>query len=94
MKTEMLRVVSQGNVSYIPSTKQEGGQLAKCEIRLKMLGGSKFGDEFIATLFGNLAQCRFYEGDVVAAVLRFSVHEVNGQFFQDIVANDLVKLNQ
>ena len=33
MKTEMLRVVSQGNVSYIPSTKQEGGQLAKCEIR-------------------------------------------------------------
>jgi hypothetical protein len=94
MKTEMLRVVSQGNVSYIPSTKQEGGQLAKCEIRLKMLGGSQFGDEFIATLFGNLAQCRFYEGDVVAAVLRFSVHEVNGQFFQDIVANDLVKLNQ
>ena len=83
MKTEMLRVVSQGNVSYIPSTKQEGGQLAKCEIRLKMLGGSKFGDEFIA-----------YEGDVVAAVLRFSVHEVNGCLYQDVVCNDMVKLNQ
>ena len=95
MKTEMLRVVSQGNVSYIPSTKQEAnGQLAKCEIRLKMLGGSKFGDEFIATLFGNLAQCRFYEGDVVAAVLRFSVHEVNGCLYQDVVCNDMVKLNQ
>lgn len=94
MKTEMLRVVSQGVVTYVPSSKEANGQLAKCEIRLKMLGGSKFGDEFIATLFGNLAQCRFYEGDVVAAVLRFSVHEVNGQFFQDIVANDMVKLNQ
>ena len=23
-----------------------------------MLGGSKFGDEFVATMFGNLAQCR------------------------------------
>lgn len=94
MKTEMLRVVSQGNVSYIPSTKQEGGQLAKCEIRLKMLGGSKFGDEFIATLFGSLAQCRFQEGDVVAAVLRFSVHEVNGCLYQDVVCNDMVKLHQ
>ena len=94
MKTEMLRVVSQGDVAYVPSTKQEGGQLAKCEIRLKMLGGSKFGDEFVATLFGNLAQCRFQEGDVVIAVLRFSVHEVNGCLYQDVVCNDIVKLNQ
>ena len=94
MKTNIFRVVSQGNVSYIPSSKEANGQLAKCEIRLKMLGGSKFSDEFVATLFGNLAQCRFYEGDVVAAVLRFSVHEVNGCLYQDVVCNDLVKLNQ
>ncbi len=94
MKTEMLRVVSQGVVTYVPSSKEANGQLAKCDIRLKMLGGSKFGDEFIATLFGNLAQCRFYEGDVVAAVLRFSVHEVNGCLYQDVVCNDMVKLNQ
>lgn len=32
MKTKILRVVSQGDVSYIPSTKQEGGQLAKCDM--------------------------------------------------------------
>ena len=94
MKTELLRVVSQGNVSYIPSQKEANGQLAKCDIQLKKLGGSKFGDEFIATLFGNLAMCRFYEGDVVAAVLRFSVHEVNGCLYQDVVCNDMVKLNQ
>ena len=94
MKTEILRVVSQGVVSYVPSAKQEGGQLAKCEIRLKMLGGTKFGDELVATLFGNLAQCRFNEGDVVVASLRFSVHEVNGCLYQDVVCNDVVKLNQ
>lgn len=94
MKTCILRVVSQGNVSYIPSTKQEGGQLAKCDIRLKMLGGSKFSDEFVATLFGNLAQCRFTEGEVVAAVLRFSVHETNGSLYQDVVCNDIVKLSR
>ena len=91
--TNIYYVVSQGDVNYVASQKAESGQLAKCEIRLKMLGGSKFGDEFIATLFGNLAQCRFYEGDVVAAVLRFSVHEVNGCLYQDVVCNDIVKLN-
>ena len=86
--------MSQGTVAYIPSSKQEGGQLAKCEIRLKMLGGSKFGDEIVATLFGSLALSRYNEGDIVVAVLRFSVHEVNGQFYQDVVCNDIVKLNQ
>lgn len=93
MRSFLLRVVSQGVVTYVPSSKEANGQLAKCEIRLKMLGSSKFSDEFVATLFGNLAQCRYNEGDVVVAVLRFSVHEVNGCLYQDVVCNDLVKLN-
>lgn len=93
MKTNIYRVVAQGDVSYVASQKAEGGQLAKCEIRLKMLGGSRFSNEFVATLFGNLALSRFNEGDVVVAVLRFSVHEVNGCLYQDVVCNDLVKLN-
>ena len=92
MGTTVFRVVSQGVVSYIPSTKQEGGQLAKCLIRLKEFGGGKFGNEYACTVFGNLAQCRFYEGDLVAASLRFQVHEVNGTVYQEVVANDIVKL--
>ena len=94
MKSILLRVVSQGDVSYIPSTKQEGGQLAKCVIRLKEFGGGKFGNEYACTMFGNLAQCRFYEGDLVVASLRFQVHEVNGTVYQEVVANDVVKLNK
>ena len=93
MMTNIFRVVSQDTVTYVPSSKEANGQLAKCEIRLKKLGSSKFSDEFVATLFGNLAQCRYNEGDVVVAVLRFSVHEVNGCLYQDVVCNDLVKLN-
>ena len=92
MGTTVFRVVSQGDVSYIPSTKQEGGQLAKCVIRLKEFGGSKFGNEYACTMFGNLAQCRFFEGDLVVASLRFQVHEVNGAMYQEIIANDVVKL--
>ena len=80
-------------MTYIPSTKQEGGQLAKCIIRLKEFGGGKFGNEYACTMFGNLALCRFYEGDIVVAVLRFSVHEVNGSLYQDVVCNEMVKLN-
>jgi hypothetical protein len=94
MKTMILRVVSQGTVAYIPSTKQEGGQLAKCIIRLKEFGGGKFGDEYACTMFGNLAQCRFAEGDLVVASLRFQVHEVNGVVYQEVIANDVVKLSK
>ena len=92
METKIFRVVSQGDVSYIPSSKQEGGQLAKCVIRLKEFGGSKFGNEYACAMFGNFAQGKYFEGDLVAASLRFQVHEVNGAFYQDVVVNDIVKL--
>lgn len=92
MQTNIYRVVSQTEASYVASQKAESGQLAKCVIRLKEFGGSKFGNEYACTMFGNLAQCRFYEGDLVAASLRFQVHEVNGALYQDVVVNDIVKL--
>lgn len=90
--TNIYYVVSQGDVSYVASQKAESGQLAKCVIRLKEFGGSKFGNEYACTMFGNLSQCKFYEGDLVAASLRFQVHEVNGVVYQEVVVNDIVKL--
>ena len=91
MKTEFFKVVSQSDVTYIPSAKQEGGQLAKSVIRLKEFGGGKYGDEYACTLFSNLAQCRFYENDLVVASLRFQVHEVNGVCYQEVIVNDITK---
>ena len=93
MKTNIYRVVSQGDVRYVAYQKAESGQLAKCGIRLKEFGGSKFGNEYACTMFGNLAQCKFYEGDLVTASLRFQVHEVNGALYQEVVVNDMVSLN-
>ena len=92
MQTNIYHVVSQGDVSYVASQKAESGQLAKCLIRLKEFGGSKFGNEYACTMFGNLAQCKFYEGDLVVASLRFQVHEVNGAIYQEVIANDVVEL--
>ena len=92
MQTNIYHVVSQTEASYVASQKAESGQLAKCVIRLKEFGGSKFGNEYVCTMFGNLALCKFYEGDLVAASLRFQVHEVNGAVYQEVVVNDMVSL--
>lgn len=92
MKTPVFRVVSQGVVTYVPSTKEDSGQLAKCVIRLKELGG-KYENEYACTMFGNSALGKFYEGEVVMAALRFQVHESNGNLYQDVTVKDTLKLN-
>ena len=89
-----MKVVRQGEAFSVQSQKSESGQIQKCNIVLRELGGSKFENEFVCSMLGNLAECRFYEGDVVAATLRFSTHEYQGQVFQDIVATDIVKISK
>ena len=84
----------QGEAFSVQSTRQESGSLQKCHIVLRELGGSKFENEYVCAMLGNLAACRFYEGDVVAATLRFSTHEYQGQVFQEILVSDIVKLNR
>ena len=93
METKILRVVRQGEAFSVQSKQSENGQIRKCNIVLKELGGSKFENEYVCAMLGNLAACRFYEGDVVVATLRFSTHEYQGQTFQEILATDLIKVN-
>ena len=88
---QIYKVVAQGETFAVPSQKAEGGQVMKSNIVLQELGG-KYENSYVATMLGNTAQCRFYAGDVVAAALRFSTREYNGQVYQDIVVNDIVKL--
>ena len=91
METKILKVVRQGEAFSVQSSKQESGQIQKCNIVLKELG-SKFENEYVCAMLGNLAACRFYEGDVVIATLRFSTHEYQGQTFQEILATELIKV--
>ena len=93
MDAKPFRVVRQGEPFNVQSTKAEGGQIQKCNIVLRELGGSKFENEYVCSMLGGLAGCRFYEGDVVATTLRFSTHEYQGQVFQEILVTDIVKLN-
>lgn len=80
--------MAQAEPVFVPSKKQENGQLAKCMIRLKELGG-EYEDEYVCAMFGNLAQCRFQPGSIVVAALRFMAHETQGAYFQDVVATDI-----
>jgi hypothetical protein len=93
MEAKILRVVRQGEAFSVQSKQSESGQIQKCNIVLKELGGSKFENEYVCAMLGNLAACRFHEGDVVLATLRFSTHEYQGQTFQEILATELVKVN-
>ena len=93
METKILKVVRQGEAFSVQSAKTETGTIQKCNIVLRELGG-KFENEYVCAMLGNLAGCRFYEGDVVIATLRFSTHEYQNQIFQEILCTDIVKVNK
>ena len=92
MQTKICKVIAQTEPVYVQSKKSENGQLAKCYIRLRELGGD-YEDEYLCALLGNIALCKFTEGKTVAASLRFQTHESNGIYYQDIVATDIQVLN-
>lgn len=94
MESKIYRVVRQGDSFSVQSQKAETGQIQKCNIVLKELGGSKYENEYVCAMLGTLAACRFYEGDVVIATLRFSTHEYQNQVFQEILCTDIVKVNK
>ena len=88
---KFFRVVVQSETFSVPSQKAEGGQISKCNIVLQELGG-KFENSYVATILGEQAKMRFAQNDLVVAALRFSTREYNGQVYQDIVVNEIVKL--
>ena len=92
MQTKICKVIAQTEPVYVQSRKNENDQFAKCYIRLRELGGD-FEDEYQCTLLGNQALRKFSPGKTVAASLRFSTHENNGTWYQDIVANEIVEIN-
>ena len=92
METRILRVVRQGEAFSVQSKNSETGSIGKCNIVLRELGGSKYEQEYVCAMLGNLAACRFAEGDIVPATMHFSTHEYQGQTFQEILATDIVKV--
>ena len=93
MATDFYRVLAQSETSTVPSQKAEGGQLSKCSIVLQEWGG-KYENSYVATVLGEQAKMRFVKDELVVASLRFSTREHNGQVYQDIVVNEIIKINK
>ena len=47
----LFKIQAQSETFYVPSQKAEGGQVSKCNIVLKELGG-KFENSYVATILG------------------------------------------
>ena len=90
---QIFKVTAQSETFSVPSQKAEGGQMSKCNVVLQELGG-KFENSYVATILGEQAKIRFAKDDLVVASLRFSTREYNGQTYQDIVVNEIVRINK
>ena len=88
----IFKVMAQSETFAVPSQKTEGGQVNKCNIILQDIGG-KYENSYVATVLGEQANIRFMRDDLVAASLRFSTREYNGQTYQDIVVTEIIKIN-
>ena len=91
MYTQIMRVVQQGETFAVQSQKSENGQMMKCNIVLQEMGG-KYENQYAAAMLGNMAQCKYAPGELVAVTLRFTTHEHNGQVYQDILVTDIEKV--
>ena len=89
----IFKVTAQSDVFSVSSQKAAGGQISKCNIVLRELGG-KYENTYVATMLGEQANIRFVKDDLVVAALRFSTREYNGQVFQDIVVTEIMKINK
>ncbi len=91
METKILKVVKCGEMYSVKSEKAEGGSLNKRNLVLQELGG-KYENQYAVTTLGSIASTQLYENDVVAVAMRFSVHEYQGQVFQEILATEINKM--
>ena len=92
MQTKICKVVAQTEAVMVQSKRSDTGQIAKSTLRLRELGGN-YGDEYVCTLLGAVAEFQFTPGQTILAALRFMTHESNGVYYQDIIANDIVILS-
>lgn len=88
---KLFRVVAQTPTVQVPS--QEGGQeTSVCNVVLQELGG-KFENSYVVSLYGNTAMCKYMSGSLVYGALHFRAKESNGQWYQNIVAKELLPIN-
>ena len=89
----LFRVLSQGEKTYTYEAELENGKSAMCSIKLQEFGGDVNCNEFVCTLFDDLAEQRFNKGDLVAASLRFRISNyINSEGYQFVEVKDIQRI--
>ena len=89
MDAKILKVVAQTQVTKVQT---KNGEMAKKTVKLKELG-NEYADEYLCPLMGDAANTELAVGQLVLVNLRFSTHENNGSWYQDIRVNEMVTFN-
>lgn len=87
--TSIFKVIFVGEPCSI--TRKDGSEAVKQSITIREIGG-KYDNHFVATWIGN-SMCNLAPGSTIAAALRFSVRNYEGQDYQDIVLQEYVPIS-
>lgn len=87
MEAKIFKVVSKTPVITINAA---GKEMPKCTVVLQEL--DRYGNTFVASMLGEETQKIIANGDLVAAVLKFSVREFEGRNYQYILVLAIEKI--
>ena len=94
MKQHILRVQAQTPIKTMQVKSEEGKQTAVCTLMVQELGG-KWADSLAVQLYGDMAQKAYQPGELIVAALRFKARPVDAErIFQDVTADEIVRLNE
>lgn len=94
MRQHILRVQAQTPIKTVQVKSEEGKQTAVCTLMVQELGG-KWADSLAVQLYGDMAQKVYQHGELIVAALRFKARPVDAErIFQDVTADEIVRLNE
>lgn len=90
----ILIVVAQSAIANVPSSKSVGDSVRMCMLKLKELG-TEYAPSYAVKLFPPWSNQQYQPGELVAVSLRFKATEnpSTGQMYQDVIAEEIVKIN-
>lgn len=91
---KILIVVAQSAIANVPSSKSVGDSVRMCMLKLKELG-TEYAPSYAVKLFPPWSNQQYQPGELVAVSLRFKATEnpSTGQMYQDVIAEEIVKIN-
>ena len=91
---KVVQVVAQSAIANVPSSKSVGGSVRMCMLKLKDLG-TEYAPSYAVKLFPPWSNQQYQPGELVAVSLRFKATEnpSTGQMYQDVIAEEIVKIN-